>query len=114
MDGAALRATIRDTLVSLIPVLGTLHARHVYSQVAAERAKLSADDRDLVDAQEWCVVNNEGRLGSMGQPVKLIIKGQPVFLCCSGCRKKAEADPDKTLAKLDELKRKKASKSQKG
>jgi hypothetical protein len=83
-------------------------------EVAAERAKLSVEDRVLVDAQEWCVVNSKGRLGSMGQPVKLILKGQPVFLCCSSCKKKAEADPDKTLAKLDDLKRKKSPKSQKG
>lgn len=75
--------------------------------VADERAKLSAEDRLLVDAQEWCVVSTDERLGSMGPPVKLTIKGQPVFLCCKGCQKKAEADPDKTIAKLEELKAKK-------
>jgi hypothetical protein len=83
-------------------------------EVAAERAKLSKEDRTLVDAQEWCVVNSGGRLGSMGAPVKLMIKGQPVFLCCAGCKRKAESDPDKTLAKLEDLKRKaKAAKNQK-
>jgi hypothetical protein len=40
----------------------------------------------------------------MGPPVKLVIKGQPVFLCCGGCEKKALANPDKTLAKVEELK----------
>ena len=74
--------------------------------VAAERAKLSPDDRALVEAQEWCVVNGDERLGSMGPPLKLDIKGQPVFVCCKGCKKKAEADPDKTLAKAEELKAK--------
>ena len=75
-------------------------------EVAAERAKLSPDDRALVEAQEWCVVNADERLGSMGPPLKLDIKGQPVFVCCKGCRKKAEADPDGTLAKFEELKAK--------
>lgn len=75
--------------------------------VKAERAKLSPEDRALVEAQEWCVISNDERLGSMGAPVKLMIKGQPVFLCCKGCQKKAEADSDKTLAKLEELKTKK-------
>jgi hypothetical protein len=75
-------------------------------EVAVERAKLKPDDRALVESQEWCVVNEEGRLGSMGAPVKLSIKGQPVFLCCAGCKRKAEADPDKTLAKLEEHKAK--------
>lgn len=74
--------------------------------VAAERAKLDPADRALVDAQEWCVVSTDERLGSMGPPLKLDIKGQPVFVCCKGCKRKAEADPDKTLAKVAELKAK--------
>jgi len=75
-------------------------------QIAVERKKLSRADRAAVDAQEWCVVNHEERLGSMGPPLKLDIKGHAVFVCCKGCRKKAEADPDKTLAKVEELKAK--------
>jgi len=76
-------------------------------EVAVERAKLDPTDRALVDAQEWCVINTDERLGSMGAPIKLDIKGQAVFICCKSCKKKAEADPDKTLAKLAELKAKK-------
>lgn len=75
-------------------------------EVAAERAKLDPTDRALVEAQEWCVVQTDERLGSMGPPMKLDIKGQPVFICCKGCKRKAEADPEKTLAKVEELKAK--------
>jgi hypothetical protein len=78
-------------------------------EVAAERAKLSPADRALVDAQEWCVVSTDERLGSMGPPLKLDIKGQPVFVCCKGCKRKAESDPDATLAKANELKAKAAA-----
>lgn len=78
-------------------------------EIATERANLSPEDRSLVDAQEWCVVSNDERLGAMGPPLKLDIKGQPVFVCCKGCKRKAEADPDKTLAKLAELKLKKTA-----
>ena len=74
--------------------------------VALERAKLSPEDLALVTAQEWCVVNTDERLGSMGAPIKLALDGQPVFLCCKGCKRKAEADPAKTLAALAELKAK--------
>jgi hypothetical protein len=74
------------------------------------RDKLSAEDRALVEAQEWCVVSTEERLGSMGAPIKLDINGQPVFICCKGCKKSAERDPEKTLATLAELKAKKAGK----
>ena len=74
--------------------------------VAAARAELSPADRTLVEAQEWCVVSTDERLGSMGVPLKLDIKGQPVFVCCKGCRKQAEADPDGTLTKVEALKAK--------
>ncbi len=72
-------------------------------EITAVRAKLSPADRALVDAQEWCVVSTEERLGSMGPPIKLDIQGQPVFVCCAGCQKKAKADPVATLAKVAEL-----------
>ena len=78
-------------------------------KVAAERAKLSDTDRALVEAQEWCAIQTDERLGSMGPPVKLEIKGQPVFVCCKGCKKETEADPDKTLARVEELKAQKAA-----
>src|SRR5438067_943499 len=76
------------------------------ADIKAERAKLSPEDRELVEAQEWCPETDD-RLGSMGPPIKLMIKDKPVFICCGGCKKKAEADPDKTLAKVEELKAKK-------
>jgi hypothetical protein len=78
-------------------------------EILATRAKLSPEDKTLVDAQEWCVINNEERLGgsAMGGPIKLMIKGEPVFICCKSCKKEAEADPEKTLAKVKELKEKK-------
>ena len=75
-------------------------------EVARERAKLSPEDRAVVDAQEWCVISTDERLGSMGPPIKVMLDGQPVFVCCKGCVKRASADPDKTLAKAAELKAK--------
>ena len=95
------------------PATGSsLPAGGVADEVAAERAKLAPANRALVEAQEWCVVNTDERLGSMGPPVKLDVKGQPVFLCCKGCKRRAEADPDETLAKVEGLKAK--AKAEKG
>lgn len=74
--------------------------------VAAARAKLGPDDLALVEAQEWCAVATGNRLGSMDVPVKVSVKGQPVFLCCKGCAKRVEADPDGTLATVAALKEK--------
>ncbi len=75
-------------------------------KVAQERDKLSPEDQKLVEAQEWCVVSTEERLGSMGSPIKLNIEGEPVFICCKGCKRKAEDNPAKTLETLRQLKAK--------
>lgn len=75
--------------------------------VSASLAKLSAADRRLAEAQGFCVVQEANRLGSMGIPAKIMIKGQPVFLCCSGCEEEARAHPDQTLARVAKLKARK-------
>ena len=53
------------------------------------------------------------RLGTMGVPIKLVIKDQPVFVCCAGCKRSAEKNPEKTLATLEKLKEKKRAESAK-
>jgi hypothetical protein len=42
----------------------------------------------------------------MGAPVKVMVKGQPVFFCCDGCRSEADDHPDRILARVRELKAK--------
>lgn len=81
------------------------------AEIRASRAKLSADDARLVDAQEFCAVMQESRLGSMGVPIKVVLKDkngkeQPFFVCCKGCVKKAQRDAELTLAKVEQLKAK--------
>jgi hypothetical protein len=76
------------------------------AEIQAARAELSPEDRRLVAAQEFCAVMSDKRLGVMGPPLKVMVNDQPVFLCCKGCQRKALADPDKTLAKVEELKAK--------
>lgn len=69
-------------------------------KIAAGLAKLSPEDRELAEMQRWCPVLEKSRLGSMGAPVKLMIEGQPVFVCCASCREAALKDPQRTLAKV--------------
>jgi hypothetical protein len=76
------------------------------AEIAANLAKLKPEDRKLAEAQWLCPVMDDTRLGAMDVPPKVMIKGRPVFVCCKGCVKKALADPDKTLAKVEELKAK--------
>lgn len=66
-------------------------------------AELAPADRALAESQRFCPVLETSRLGSMGPPVKLIIDGQPVFLCCEGCEKSALQDPQATVAKVRSL-----------
>ena len=47
------------------------------SQPSAE----NKSDEELIKAQAYCPVQKENKLGSMGKPYKLMVKGQPVFLC---------------------------------
>ncbi|TWU39428.1 hypothetical protein [Novipirellula artificiosorum] len=68
-------------------------------------AKLPMGDRAAIEAQKYCAVANTSFLGSMGVPIKLDIDGKPVYLCCGGCTKKAQANPAATLAKAEELKK---------
>lgn len=74
------------------------------AKISAALGKLSREDQRLAQAQGYCPILQDNRLGSMGTPVKVMIKGQPVFLCCPGCEEEALADPDATLAKVAKLK----------
>ena len=88
---------------------GNDHAEHEHgddgeSDVPIGMEKLSPEDRKEARAQKFCAVMNTSLLGSMGAPIKLDVKGQPVFVCCAGCKSKALKNPDKTLATVAKLK----------
>lgn len=73
------------------------------AKIKAALDQLSPDDRVLAALQNYCVVLEGSRLGKMGPPIKLILDGKPVFLCCAGCRTQAERDPKRAAKKADEL-----------
>lgn len=68
-------------------------------------AKLPAADRALAEAQRYCPIETDDRLGAMGAPIKVMVQGQPVFLCCEECRKDALAKPQETLATVAKFKK---------
>jgi hypothetical protein len=59
----------------------------------------SVSDEQLIARQKVCPVTNE-ELGSMGAPVKVMIDGRPIFICCKGCEKALRSDPKKYLIKI--------------
>ena len=72
------------------------------AKIKAALAKLPAAERAFAESQQYCPVLTGSRLGSMGSPVKLAIKGQTVFVCCSGCREEAIKEADRTLKRVKE------------
>ena len=61
-------------------------------------------DKERIEKQKTCPVTDQP-LGAMGKPVKVVVKGRTVFLCCAGCKKKLLANPDFYLKKLSRPRR---------
>lgn len=74
------------------------------ARIQANLDKLDPADRQLAQEQKYCAVETENPLGSMGKPIKVMLKDQPVFLCCKGCEKTAKEHPDETLKTVKKLK----------
>ena len=73
------------------------------TKASAVLAKLSPEDRVAAESQKYCAVADGSFLGGMGAPIKLVLNGKPVFLCCSGCTEKAKANAIDTIAKTEKL-----------
>ena len=74
------------------------------ARVIEALAKLSPEDRQLAEEQRYCAILPNSRLGAMGPPIKLVVAGQPVFVCCNSCRDEALANPQQTLENVKKLK----------
>lgn len=84
---------------------GCCHTAPAAGDPNADRplVELEGDDKKQADAQGYCPVMPDTKLGEMGPPVKLVVTGADgregaVFVCCKGCKQAALKDPDKTLA----------------
>lgn len=61
-------------------------------------AAITELDRPAIAKQRTCLVTDEA-LGSMGTPIKVLIGGQPIYLCCKGCVSKVRKNPEFYLKK---------------
>ena len=103
---AIITASVIAFIAACLSGCGHEHAGAQDEKVQANLAKLGDEDLKLAAAQGYCAVESENRLGAMGPPVKVMVKDQPVFLCCKSCKDEALKDPDKTLERVAELKKK--------
>lgn len=83
----------------------TLKKAQGLATASATLAKLPPAERAATEEQKYCAVMNKNLLGSMGAPVKLVLDGKAVYLCCAGCSKKAQANPQGALAHVAEMKK---------
>ncbi len=88
----------------LIPDFAADSALAIDPEISDALAKLSPEDRKLAEAQKFCAIATSSSLGSMGPPIKIELSGEPVFLCCEGCRGRALRQPEETLATVAKLK----------
>lgn len=61
-------------------------------------ATLGAGDQERIARQRLCPVTSQP-LGAHGSPVKVVLDGQALFLCCKGCLGKVEGNPEFYLAR---------------
>lgn len=65
-------------------------------------ASLEKADEAAIARQKVCPVMG-GELGGMGDPVKVLVGGQPLYLCCKGCLGKVQKSPEAYLQKAQQL-----------
>lgn len=70
-------------------------------EVAEALSELPEEDRQAALKQGVCPVTKMP-LGSMGPPMKIVVEGQEVFLCCEGCESTIRSNPEKYLPSKDE------------
>ena len=58
-----------------------------------------ADAQAKPDLLATCPVSGE-KLGEMGKPFTFTYKDQEVKLCCKGCKKDFDKDPEKYISKI--------------
>ena len=71
----------------------------VFSVRADDSAK-PASDKPVPDKLTTCPVSGDKLGGDMGKPFVFTYKKQEVKLCCSGCKKDFDKNPDKFITKI--------------
>jgi hypothetical protein len=64
-------------------------------------AELDPSDQARIARQRVCPVTG-AELDSMGGPVKVLVGGTPLYLCCKGCLGKVQIAPEKYLQKASQ------------
>lgn len=70
-------------------------------QLPVTSATIDESDRAGIARQKVCPVTG-AELGSMGDPIKMLVDGKPLYLCCQGCVAKVKNAPETYLSKVSQ------------
>jgi hypothetical protein len=90
------------------PLPGTTTPADVEADIRVNLARLGPEDQRLAERQKYCPLMEGVRLGEMGRPCKVTVKGVSAFVCCENCVRAAQDEPDQALARIRELKQARA------
>ena len=96
-----LTATVKLANLPLQNRPGIAFAQSVVVSKAKAQVSLAAldqSDQAGIARQRVCPVTGAA-LDSMGGPIKVLVGGQPLYLCCKGCLGKVQSDPEAFLRK---------------
>ncbi len=98
--GHRLRPGMFATVTLKTPVAETPMFQKVVRRAPASRRDSLVRQVSLTaEEQKVCPVTG-AKLGSMGEPVAVEVKGRKVWTCCKACPSKLKTNPEKYLAKL--------------
>ena len=81
-----------------LPLIYAAEKAPANKKLPVKVVKIGPEDKAGIERQKVCPVSGE-KLDSMGGPIKVLVGDQPVYLCCKGCLKKVEKDPETYLRK---------------
>jgi hypothetical protein len=79
--------------------------RDTDADIRANLSQLGPEDQQLAEQQKYCPMMEGVRLGEMGRPYLVSVRGESIFVCCKNCVRAAQNEPDQALAKIRDLRR---------
>ena len=79
------------------PSPNTTTPTHAEADINYNLAELGPDEQRIAEQQKYCPMMEGVRLGEMGRPCKVTVKGVSAYVCCENCVRAAQDQPDQAL-----------------
>lgn len=91
------------------PSLRTTASGDPEADLKVSLSRLGPNEQRIAEQQKYCPIMEGVRLGEMGPPCKVEVRGVSAFVCCENCVRAAQEDPDRALAQIRRLKQDRAN-----